>query len=225
MESTTTIFRLGMRTTISGRRRPGFSGNRLLLHEIAVFAEAGQFGHPPQGDLPPAAPHLGRPQGLDQVARLLLQLFFGSRHLLQVLAQAPVGLLPGLLHGLHLLGIAIQRILQGGHQGLHGLLPLGQVPLGLGLKFFQSGPGQIQKLLIVAAKAFRGQGLEGIAHFPRGLIQQGQLFFNGQPFLMQRGFQFGLDLLQAADLLPQPEVLLLRGPGVYFSFPAIAPVP
>ncbi len=167
----------------------------------------GQLGHPPQSDLPPAAPYLWRPQGLDQVARLLLQFFFGNGHLLQVLAQASVGLLPGLLHGLHLLGISIQRILQGGDQGLHGLLPLGQIPFSLGLKFFQGGPGQIQKLLIVAAKAFRGQGLEGIAHFMRGFIQERQLFFDGQPFLMQGGFQFGLHLLQAADLLPQLEVL------------------
>ena len=173
-----------------------------------MLAHTGQFGHPPQGDLPPAAPHLGGAQGLDQVARLLLQFFFGNGHLLQMLAQASVGLLPGLLHGLHLLGIAIQGILQGGHQGLHGLLPLGQIPLGLGLKFFQGGPGQIQKLLIIAAQGFRGQGLEGIAHFLRGFIQEGQLFFHGQPLLMQGGFQFGLHLLQAADLLPQPEVLL-----------------
>ena len=51
---------------------------------------------------------------------------------------------------LNLLNIFIQGFLEGGDRVLHGLLPLFQISLGLGLIFFQGGPGQIQKLLIVA---------------------------------------------------------------------------
>ena len=72
-----------------------------------------------------------------------------------MLAQAAVSLLPGHFHGLDLLDVFFQGFLQGGYGAIHGLLTLFQISLGLGLIFFQGGPGQVKKLLIIASSNIR----------------------------------------------------------------------
>jgi len=109
-----------------------------------VLHHAGQLHQPLQGQFPPPAAHLGTPQGLDQVAGLLLQLLLGQGQALQVLAQRPVGL-PALFFYLVDLPFGfLQRRLDGVDQLLHRLFLAGQLVTLAGQFLFMAAPLQLQ---------------------------------------------------------------------------------
>ena len=180
---------------MSGRSRPSSASARLLLEEIAVVQHAGHFHDPLQLDLSPAAANLRRPQGLDQVAGLRLQLPLGIQQRLDLFGQAAVGPGPGLLHLRDLRVHLLQRFFHRFDHLLDRRLAFFQVALGRVLKLLQRCLRQVEKRLVVALQGLGGEGFEGVGQLFLRVVQHAQLFLSLFSLLIQgRGelHEFGL---------------------------------
>ena len=108
-----------------GAQAACLSFHGLLLAEVAVLNHAGQLRHALERDLSPLPSYLRRPQGLDEIAGLLLQPLVGLRQRLEVLIQPAIRGLPGSFHIGNLGFVSLEGFVKRLNETFNRLLTLG----------------------------------------------------------------------------------------------------
>ena len=120
-----------------------------------MLHHARQLGEAFQRQLAPLPAHLGAAQGLDQVARLALQLFLRLGHEFQVLGERTESGFAILLHAADMLVGLVQRFADRLDHGLDGFFALLQLVARLVVQDFEIGFRELEK--------FAAAGFEDIA--------------------------------------------------------------